>query len=122
MELMEGGKLTEIIEERSGNYSLEFCKYTLYNVVKTIAYLHSKNIIYRNVKSDNVLCNEDGEIKLGNFYYSAMAAHKDETWSEKLGTVCWMAPELIEQVNGRGYSYKVDVWSLGIFAIELADG
>ena len=113
-----------MLEEVQGDVSVEFCKYTLYHVVKTLAYLHSQNIAYRDVKSDNVLCNSEGEIKLCDFGYSTIASTEKQTWNDKVGTVCWMAPELIDPKSFKvdSYTFKVDVWSLGIFAIELATG
>ena len=80
------------------------------------------NIIHRDIKSDNILCKENGEIKLADFGYAVMLTQQQQPRASKVGTVCWMAPELIEAKEDKKYSNKVDIWSLGIFAIELAQG
>ena len=119
-ELVEGGQLTTFIDEMNKDYSEAFCKYTLHKVVKCLFEIHQQNIIHRDVKSDIVLINEQGEIKLSGFYYSHMLSQQEQTTSGKLGTVCWMAPELIKGM--KKYSNKIDIWSLGILCIELAEG
>ena len=78
------------------------------------------NIIHRDIKSDNILCKDNGEIKLADFGYAVMLTQQQQARASKVGTVCWMAPELIEAKEDKKYSNKVDIWSLGIFAIEPA--
>ena len=63
---------------------------------------------HRDLKSENVLVNSEGEIKLSEFGF------QDRT------TVCYMAPELIQ--DNKEYDQKIDIWSLGIFAYEMATG
>ena len=111
-----------MIEELQGNYSEGFCKYTLYKAVQCLVDIHSQNIMHRDIKSNNFLCDENGEIKLSNFDYAIMLTQQKQGDSSKVGTVCWMAPEVIEATENKQYSTKVDIWSLGIFAMELAQG
>ena len=113
---------TPIVEELEGNYSESFCKYTLFKTVQGLDVLHSSNIIHRNIKSDNILCSVNGEIKLADFGYAVMLTQQQQKRKSKVGTVAWMAPELILASEDNQYSIKVDIWSLGIFAIELAQG
>ena len=82
--------------------------------------MHSNNIVHRDIKSDNILTNKEGEVKLADFGYSAQLTTERDARSSKVGTVCWMAPELIK--GERRYDTKVDIWSFGIFAMELANG
>lgn len=120
LEMMDGGALTPLIEEMAGNLSENFCKYVSYCVLNGLRYLHNRWILHRDIKSDNILVSSDGKIKLADFGYATqLTAGKDRRQS-KVGTVCWMAPEMIKgQVK---YDAKVDVWSFGIFLIELACG
>ena len=92
---MDGGCLTPIVEERKGNISEGVCSYILYQTLKGLAYLHSKNIVHRDIKSDNILVNEQGDLKLADFGYAAQLTQERNRRASKVGTVCWMAPELI---------------------------
>ena len=94
-ELMNGGLLTPMLEDRRGIYSEEFCKYTLYRVVQSLIDLHSRNIVHRDIKSDNVYCSLDGDIKLSGFEFATILTQEEPTLDEKVGSVCWMAPEII---------------------------
>ena len=61
-----------------------------------------------------------GEVKLADFGYACQLTEEKAGRKSKVGTVCWMAPELI--MGERSYTTKVDIWSYGIFAMEMADG
>ena len=124
LELMDGGAFTSMLEEMQGNYSEGFCKYTLHRTVQGLIDLHRQNIIPSGIKSDNILCKESGEIKIADFGFAVMLTKQQTSRSSRVGSICWMAPELIvaNAKRDRMYSNKVDIWSLGIFAIELAQG
>lgn len=64
--------------------------------------------------------NTRGEVKLADFGYAVQLTEERAGRKSKVGTVCWMAPELIR--GERSYTTKVDIWSFGIFAMEMADG
>ena len=68
--MMDGGALTAMLEENAGKLSEAFCKYVSYKVIIGLKYLHSRNILHRDIKSDNVLVSTDGEIKLADFGYA----------------------------------------------------
>lgn len=85
-----------------------------------LQYLHARHIIHRDIKSDNILVDKSGQVKLADFGYSAQLTTERDARSSKVGTVCWMAPELIS--GERRYGTGVDIWSYGIFAMELANG
>lgn len=88
--------------------------------MKSLVYLHDRYIIHRDIKSDNILVSEGGEVKLADFGYAAQLTKEKNSRDSKVGTVCWMAPELIRGVQK--YDTKVDVWSLGILLMEMAEG
>ncbi|KAN0052971.1 hypothetical protein ACTA71_012452 [Dictyostelium dimigraforme] len=83
-----------------------------------LVYLHSKQIIHRDIKSANILLDETGQVKIADFGVSQQIQSTFAKGSIA-GTPYWMAPEILNQTN---YNNKIDVWSLGIVAIELADG
>jgi len=80
-----------------------------------LAYLHSKNIIHRDIKAANILLDGKGTPKLADFGVSCQMAN---TWAKTMvGTPLWMAPEVARMQT---YSFSADVWSMGITAMELA--
>uniref|UniRef100_A0A8D3AL26 Serine/threonine-protein kinase TAO3 n=1 Tax=Scophthalmus maximus TaxID=52904 RepID=A0A8D3AL26_SCOMX len=82
-----------------------------------LAYLHSHNMIHRDVKAGNILLTELGQVKLADFGSASIASPANSF----VGTPYWMAPEVILAMDEGQYEGKVDIWSLGITCIELGD-
>eukprot|EP01080_Neovahlkampfia_damariscottae_P007050 gene7050-11213_t len=117
MELMDGGKLTDIVlNTRFSEPEIALvCRETLL----ALKYLHDKNMIHRDIKSDNILLTKQGDLKLGDFGFCCQLKTEEDCRKSVMGTPYWMAPEVIRGID---YSFKADVWSLGVVAIEMADG
>jgi len=117
MEFIDGGSLTDIIavvrmtEPQIANICRE--------ILKALAYIHKLNRIHRDIKSDNILLTKAGAVKLADFGYCAQLTEAATKRNSVVGTPYWMAPELI---RGMDYDTGVDLWSLGIAAIEMAEG
>lgn len=126
MELMDGGDVASVCEQYPTLQMDEQCVTRIaVNVLNGIAYLHSLDIIHRDIKSDNVLLNSRGEIKIADFGFSVKLESAAAKRKTVMGTPYWMAPEVIKMSDNAdpdGYDNKVDVWSLGILLMELCEG
>ncbi|CAL8362497.1 unnamed protein product [Merluccius merluccius] len=88
-----------------------------HGALQGLAYLHSHNMIHRDIKAGNVLLTEPGQVKLADFGSASIASPANSF----VGTPYWMAPEVILAMDEGQYDGKVDIWSLGITCIELAE-
>jgi len=118
MELMEGGCLTDLVQEQSIKIPEGVIGYIMKKSLEGLDYIHSNHIIHRDIKSDNVLIGAGGELKIADFGYAAQLVKSARSRQTVCGTPYWMAPELIQ---GHDYTQKVDIWSLGVMMIECAE-
>nr|XP_045621607.1 neither inactivation nor afterpotential protein C-like isoform X2 [Procambarus clarkii] len=127
MELVSHGTVSELARAytMAGERMPEpLIAYILKQVILAVCHLHQAHVMHRDVKGLNVLITDQGNIKLVDF---GQCGHLDATMDKRgtsVGTPYWMAPEVIEceQKTDQDYDNRCDVWSLGITAIELADG
>ena len=72
LELMDCGALTQVIEDRRGKYGEDFIRYVTLRTVQGLDFLHKRGIMHRDIKSDNVLLSENGNVKLADFGYAVL--------------------------------------------------
>ncbi|XP_020606588.1 mitogen-activated protein kinase kinase kinase 2-like isoform X3 [Orbicella faveolata] len=120
MEFMAGGSLSAHIKKRGVLPESESGWYTN-QMLQGIKFLHSQNVIHRDIKGSNVLLDGEGNVKLADFGLSKMIQKVGSKTNlvSYCGTPYWMAPEIFW---GKGYGRKVDIWSLGCTVVEMLTG
>uniref|UniRef100_A0A673KNA9 non-specific serine/threonine protein kinase n=1 Tax=Sinocyclocheilus rhinocerous TaxID=307959 RepID=A0A673KNA9_9TELE len=125
MEYCGAGSVTDLLKKTKGNCLKEdWIAYICREVLRGLLHLHSHHVIHRDIKGQNVLLTENAEIKLVDFGVSAQLDRTIGRRNTFIGTPYWMAPEVIacDDSPDSTYDYRSDVWSLGITALEMAEG
>ncbi|XVF66528.1 hypothetical protein PTKIN_Ptkin10aG0043800 [Pterospermum kingtungense] len=134
MPFMSGGSLQSIISSSFPDGLSEQCiAIVLKETLNALSYLHNQGHLHRDIKAGNILMDSNGCVKLADFGVSASIYESSSSYgsgsstsssplmlTDVTGTPYWMAPEVIH--SHTGYSFKADIWSFGITALELAHG
>ena len=103
------------------NFNLGQIKYIFHQILSGIAYLHQCKIIHRDIKSSNILINNKGEIKIGDYGLARRDSKvKNKQYTFRVVTICYRAPELL--LGQRDYGPEIDIWSIGCVFCELLTG
>lgn len=119
MEFVQGGHLLAQLR-KTGKFTEEKARFYAAEVLLAIDYLHSIGVIYRDLKPENVLIDEQGHVKLTDFGLSICGIDDSNCLAYTFcGTACYLAPEIIKN---QGYNKAVDYWSLGVLVFEMITG
>jgi serine/threonine-protein kinase len=119
MELVEGGTLRELLQER-GPMPPHAVAAVLGPVLSGLAVAHRAGLVHRDVKPENVLISDDGDVKIADFgLVRAVAEAKITSTSVILGTAAYLSPE---QVGTGDAGPRSDVYGVGVLAYELLTG
>ncbi|PIA42976.1 hypothetical protein AQUCO_02000434v1 [Aquilegia coerulea] len=119
LEYMDGGSLADFLK-KVNTIPEPYLAAISKQVLKGLLYLHhDKHIIHRDMKPSNLLINHRGEVKITDFGVSAILATTSAERNTFVGTYNYMSPE---RISGGTYSYKSDIWSLGLVLLECATG
>ncbi|XP_069753689.1 TRAF2 and NCK-interacting protein kinase-like isoform X3 [Narcine bancroftii] len=125
MEFCGAGSVTDLIKNTKGNtLKEEWIAYICREILRGLTHLHQHKVIHRDIKGQNVLLTENAEVKLVDFGVSAQLDRTVGRRNTFIGTPYWMAPEVIacDENPDATYDFKSDLWSLGITAMEMAEG
>ncbi|GAB4848413.1 Serine/threonine-protein kinase sty17 [Ancistrocladus abbreviatus] len=117
-EFLSKGNVYEYMHKHGGVFKLPSLLRAALDVAQAMEYLHQHSIIHRDLKTANLLMDEDGVIKVADFGVARVQAQTGEMTAET-GTYRWMAPEVIEH---KPYNHMADVFSFGIVLWELLTG
>ncbi|EDO15459.1 hypothetical protein Kpol_463p8 [Vanderwaltozyma polyspora DSM 70294] len=120
LEYVAGGSVGSLIR-MYGRFDDILIRHLTIQVLQGLSYLHSRGILHRDMKADNLLLDQDGVCKISDFGISRKSndIYSNSEMTMK-GTVFWMAPEMVD--TKQGYSAKVDIWSLGCIVLEMFAG
>jgi serine/threonine protein kinase len=120
MEYCDGGSVLDFVHmDKKRGFTEGEIAAVMWSTLQGLAHLHSNRIVHRDLKAGNILLTRAGGAKLSDFGVSAQLESGFAHRKTVVGSPFWMAPEIIQEV---GHDFKADIWSLGISAIEMAEG
>lgn len=120
LELCTSQTLNDFTRRRSGKRLPEpEVMFFLYDLMLALKYLHRHRVIHRDLKLGNLFLDSEVRIKVGDFGLAAQLEHDGERKRTICGTPNYIAPEILE---GKGHSFEVDIWSLGVIMYTMLIG
>ncbi|TCD66570.1 hypothetical protein EIP91_001238 [Steccherinum ochraceum] len=122
LEYVPGGSIGSFLR-KYGKFDDEVTKFFTSQILNGLEYLHSKGILHRDLKADQILVEKSGICKISDFGLSKLTEDINTAGAHTSmqGTVFWMAPEVINSQK-KNYSAKIDIWSVGCVVYEMWTG
>ncbi len=115
--LISGGDLQSKIKQQRGKYFSEAQILDWFTqICLAIKHIHDRKILHRDLKSQNIFLTQNGLIKLGDFGIAKCLKNTVEKAKTVVGTPYYLSPEIVQS---KPYSFKSDIWSLGILLYEM---
>jgi len=123
MDLVASGDLSEFVLSKTKRLTAEQTRWAVMEVVEVMAYVHSQNILYRDLKPENLLVDDEGHVRLIDMGLAAHITDKTPTRTSRVGTDCYMAPEVRFARRRRApYGKSADWYTVGVLLYEFANG
>lgn len=122
LEYVPGGSVGRCLR-KYGKFDVQVIQFFTTQILEGLEYLHARGILHRDLKADNILVKMDGTIKISDFGISKKSndIYNNNSNMSMQGSIFWMAPEVVHNQK-KGYSAKIDIWSLGCVVLEMFAG